>query len=42
MNEKDLGQGFFFIFIEHNYKERNEVGFIFIVMLVILERCHQQ
>jgi hypothetical protein len=41
-NEKDLGQGKLLIFIEHYYEERSKVGFIFIVVLIILEGHHHK
>jgi hypothetical protein len=41
MNEKDLGEGTFLIFIEHNYEERNKVGLIFTIMPITLEGRHQ-
>jgi len=39
--KKKVGQGIFFIFIEYNYEERNNVGFIFTIMLVNFEGRHQ-
>ncbi len=39
--KKNLGQGIFKIFIEHNYEERNNVGFILTIMLVTFEGHHQ-
>jgi hypothetical protein len=39
--KKNLGQGFFLIFIEHNYEEKKKVGFMLTVMLVTFEGHHQ-